>query len=227
MIMRKLFTLAVALVFLTSCEHSVMGPLPNSAYKGADHGYVVLSIEVVKPFAYGMNWAYRLDIRKRDGSYRTNAGYARGVMFGHPFNMDGPDKDKYGAVAVRALSPGEYEIYNYGVSWTDFADHWFNPKSDFSIPFTVKTGETTYIGNFGAIGLMGRSVIGADVPAGILFVIRDEAARDIAVAKGKVSDLGPVKSEIADPKALNIPEFIPPPPGANLPVANTPSLSSR
>jgi len=61
----------------------------------------------------------------------------------------------------------------------------------FSIPFTIRPGEATYIGNFARAPSLGTS-LGPVLGAAGFFVISDKSERDLAIARQRRPGLPPV-----------------------------------
>jgi hypothetical protein len=105
-----------------------------------------------------------------------------------------------GKVVARNLPPGRYEIYNFlmsgfnGVSTVNTTS-----RKKFSIPFEIKAGEATYIGNFArAIVPTGKGPIS-------YFVITDKSERDLPIAQARRPDMPPVRNEVFDVTKLEHP----------------------
>jgi hypothetical protein len=98
-----------------------------------------------------------------------------------------------GKVVTRNLPPGRYEIYNFlisgfnGVSVVDTSS-----KKKFAIPFEIKAGEATYIGNFARANAPSRQG-----PVSY-FVISDKSERDLPIAQARVPNLPPIRNEVFD-----------------------------
>ena len=101
-------------------------------------------------------------------------------------------------VGVHALKPGDYEIYTFGTFGFNGAVGY--PSGEFSLPFSIKPGETTYIGNF-------DSRPGAFT---ISFVVTDRHERDMAIARRKEASLpAAVTMAVPDVARIGSPYFRP------------------
>jgi hypothetical protein len=156
---------------LTGCA---IGPKPVS-YRGADAGALVLSLGQAPGTYYN---SYTLLVGSKGGMDRQSISFTPSDMLGRGIH-DYADSDT-GIVEVRNLAPGDYEIFDFQIYYNNGAvsEDW-SSKTAVSLPFHIATGQATYIGNFMAVGLRGKNLLGLPVPAGAYFVVSDKGARDI------------------------------------------------
>jgi hypothetical protein len=153
-------------------------------YAGDDAGYIVMSLGASTETKYE---AYKLFIRKMDKSLNSGVAYLPDNMF-KPTKKDFIDNDSHGAVISFAMPAGDYEIYNcdifenLGLRQTNY-----RAKQDFSIPFSIKPGTATYLGEYIAFTI-GKGFLGTST-GGAIFVVKNEMARDVQIAKKKFPDL--------------------------------------
>lgn len=121
------------------------------------------------------------------------------------------DAAEYGAVVVRALPPGDYAIVNFREFYNNGAvEKTWEARHDFSVPFSVRPGRATYIGNFKAISLTGKNVFGLPLPvAEVLLSVADRSARDVPIAASKDPGLGAVDVVIPDVSKAGDPHLVP------------------
>jgi hypothetical protein len=113
-----------------------------------------------------------------------------------------------GGVRTYSLQPGEYEIYNVELfSSNGLALERFSLKKPISIPFTIKPGQTVYLGEFRAMPLEGRNFFGLPADAGVKFELSDQSARDIPIARTQDSRVTTPEIRIPDPAAIQSPFF--------------------
>jgi hypothetical protein len=124
------------------------------------------------------------------------------LLFPTKHDYDGTDEN--GAVKILTLSPGEWEFYAI-VAEENL--QFFNSKKDFSIPFTVISGKTIYLGNYRALMTMRTNWLGS-APGGPIFVVTNKSDRDIQIAKQKDKTIDQVNIELPDIDALNNPIFV-------------------
>jgi hypothetical protein len=160
--MSRIFAV-LGLLVLMGCEGPQSGPFGignggplAGTYAGADGGYLIMSLTARR--AYGLAILFR----RRDRSATGTVWWGRADMF--MFNIwqpldirDGMRKER-GIVDVRRLPPGDYEIYNFRITYgTDEGPAIQTAGPNFSIPFSIAPGRTTYVGNF----------MGVQAPAGL------------------------------------------------------------
>jgi len=104
------------------------------------------------------------------------------------------------------LPPGDYEIYNFHIFHdAGTVQRSFGSKQDFSIPFTIRRGGGTYIGEFLAVGSQGQNIFGMPLPAGGYCVVSNRGDRDIPIAKRKEPALRDVVSAVAGLRSVGNP----------------------
>jgi len=107
------------------------------------------------------------------------------------------------------LPPGDYEFFTYlgyapGGGDTNYA----RPRVDFSIPYTITAGRTTYVGEYIVDSRPQMRSTGRLV-AEARFVVADKLDRDLAVARNAGRPVGtaaPARA-IPDVKRMNLPNF--------------------
>jgi hypothetical protein len=103
----------------------------------------------------------------------------------------------HGAIIMKELSAGDWEVNTFRLqSHGGFVRVRWSPAKEFSIPFTIRPGRATYIGSYQPV---------AYKFGGARFVVTDQSARDIPIAKAKKPDLGPVDVEVFDVDKLHHP----------------------
>ena len=106
-----------------------------------------------------------------------------------------------GRVITRNLPPGRYEIYNFMFSG---AYRTTSSAKRFSIPFEIKAGEATYIGNFARAASLG-TVLQPALGANGYYIISDKSDRDLPIAQARNKNLPPVRKEVIDVAELDHP----------------------
>lgn len=172
---------AAALAFL---EISLAGcaTYPPPDYDGDDVGYVVVGIGARTGTEYSSYELMFREVGKEDSDsfvyFQKNNFYSQGDDYATDIET--------GVVNVRGLAPGKYEIFNIDIFFNNgFNQTNFYLDDDISIPFTVRPGAVTYLGNFQANQLTGENIFGMPLPAGAYFVVTDRESEDINIAKGK------------------------------------------
>lgn len=188
---------------------------PQVEYHGADAGYLVIAMGQMPDTSF-MDYLYEYRPLNHTGGDR-DVGY-------YPGNMsvkrapDFTNIEGSGVVEVVKLQPGNYEFYNIVmINENGMSQETFKFAKDFSIPFTIKSGEAVYAGHFLAKEVRSRNIFSALVPAGAQFVISDQAPADIKIARTPRDELVilPNSAAVTDstPKVhqLNNPLFLPDP----------------
>jgi hypothetical protein len=195
--MGSLSRLLCAALFLSGCATQI-----NTSYRGPDAGVLVASIGYTEPKGefYDLFFAETgsghkpwgvIGIHTEPDIYRT---------------LDYTGRDT-GSVDILHLKPGAYEIYR--VEEGPIGNSYISARP-FSIPFTIKPGETTYVGSYTGImvGANEKTLFGDNLkPAGVYFVVSDKHERDIAVARRREPTLPPVTVNVPDPAQLPKPYF--------------------
>lgn len=181
---------------------TALAAAPACAADDADKGKVVLGLGAQPGTEFNL---YQLKFRTRDGKHNDYITYGQ-----HGFlvtdRRDFDDAGENGAVKILTMPAGDWEIYT--ISLLDIYNITFTPKAEFSIPFTVKAGETIYLGDFKAVG--GPKNYTDDYhPTGAYFVVGDRSARDIPIAQKKDAKIGAVTVAIPDVAAAHTPFFVP------------------
>jgi hypothetical protein len=187
---------ALALVLgLAGCASD--GP----SYAGQDAGFLVASIGA-QPEVNFPNYKFRFRSRdhKYEGSIRLPGNFESLVGS----NGDFEASTKWGVVTVARLAPGDYEIFNYNIGMNGVG---FFAGKDFSIPFVIKPGEATYVGEYIALTAVERTlgVMQPMPPFG--FLLSDEQERDLHVARARVPEIAkaPVTKAVPDPRLVKAP----------------------
>jgi tetratricopeptide (TPR) repeat protein len=205
-----LAAIALALIPRHADAYAVMvGGAPQQSdygaadYTGADAGFVVLSIDL-HDSGVGMGDII-LDAEGNGG--KTLAAFTLATGTFAPQSSDYKQDGIEGSIVVRALPPGDYALTRFLGTAGSNCGHGAM-AAGYTIPFTVKPGQTTYLGNFRYEPLTWSNWFGAICSAGGYFVVGDQQARDIAKAKTKQAKLpDAAMAQIPDPQALDLPLF--------------------
>lgn len=173
-------------------------------YKGADAGYLVYSMGSLKIPINSTFYYRRIGSRSKD----------RGVMEYNAvgFFTDKPDYEGHetGKVTVRRLEPGNYEVYQLGFAGTligTATTYTWSSKTEFSMPFNIKPGGATYIGNFVRAPSLGTSLEPALGAKGF-FVISDKHDRDLPIAQKSHPELPAVEVSVTDVSSWGYPVLL-------------------
>jgi hypothetical protein len=105
------------------------------------------------------------------------------------------------------LPPGDYEFFTYlGYAPGGGDTNYGRPKIDFSIPFTIAAGHTTYVGEYIVESRPQMRSTGRLVPEARI-VVADRLDRDLAVARDAGRPVGSAAPERAVPDMTQTCEF--------------------
>jgi hypothetical protein len=168
--------------------------------------YSVGSIDIAMNFAMEFRRIARPSGEPVRDNRSTMVCRCVGFFSPRPRDLDYQGREA-GRVISRELPPGQYEIFDFGFSGTLIvAGVEWSSASPFSIPFTIRPGEATYIGNFARAPSLGTPLEGQLGAVGY-FVVSDQSERDLPIARTKAADLPPVRVEVPDVSALGHPMF--------------------
>jgi hypothetical protein len=208
----KQFLSAITLLLLVGCASIERVP---TDYAGPDAGTVVIGIGAAAGTSYS---SYAMLFRKRYSVQGTESPTTIGRLTYFQTNIfykQQPDyqrESEAGVVLINSLPPGDYEIYNFDVFYNSMAmQRNYSSRAPLSIPFTVRSNETTYLGNYQANRLDGRNLLGLPLPAGAVFVVSNRSKTEMEIAQAKKKGItGSFADATPDVKAIASPFFISP-----------------
>jgi hypothetical protein len=176
-------------------------------YAGADGGYLIYSVGAIDLVAhYTFNY-HRIGSPPAEdwrGRIQPRLGGAIYLKVKNPDYTQGGT----GHVVIRRLPPGNYAVDSFsfgGMSPTGGGIDW-KSSEPFALPFEIKPGEAVYIGSFARCTTLGTSlqpVLGA---VGY-FVVADQGARDLAIARPRLPAGVAITSSVTDVSAFGAPIF--------------------
>jgi hypothetical protein len=175
-------------------------------YTGSDGGYLVYAVGTI---AIGMNFdfPYRR-ISAADGSAVTDwKGVIEPTVGGAwVLKIKNPDflGRESGHVVVRRLPPGRYVIDQFAFAGGGMGMPFFSWSSakPFRIPFSIRPGQSTYIGSFMRAPSLGTP-LQPQLNAAGYFLIADRSDRDLPIARRKNASVDPVTVEVTDVGAFD------------------------
>lgn len=200
--MRKLLVSLMFVLFVAPFAGSAANAqIFTPEYHKRDAGYLVISMSGGKSMKFK---PIVLFYRSLDGSEHGSVRYDKPDLL-NPLSQrpDFREADEMGVVIVRGLKPGRYVF-------DSFLTHWTNKSFDahFKMPFEIRPGETTYVGNFRFVEKPTAGFTGFAQARDVYFVVRDKARRDMAIAiRKKNAPRGPVTNMVPDVAMLNHPLF--------------------
>ncbi len=193
----RILLAAMAALVLAGCA---------GGYRGADAGALIYSSGSIGPESR-FQLFYRT-VGKSSGYGHDSIDYDTHSVFARPADFTGHEN---GQVTTVCLRPGRYEVYNYEVYVPvyDGGPLVFGPSKDFSIPFVIRPGEATYIGDFAHVSLADEVVPGIVFTAAGGFVVTDKHERDIPIARKQDPNLPQtVGMSVTDVSTLGVPTLL-------------------
>ena len=186
---------------------------PPQEYEGENAGYLVYSVGTIDDTPYRFSFSYRPTILTTNTKGVAWAGQIEPRLSGaFKLKVKNPDYtgNETGHVIVRRLPPGKYEVFDF-----DFATHalysgtsyYYSSGVPFSLPFTIRRGEATYVGRFMRWYDGGKS-IGSAMRAIGPFIVADRSSTDFSIAKGRFPMGVPFKIEVTDVSKFRSPVLL-------------------
>lgn len=149
-------------------------------YQGENKGYVLISQAAKADTSYG---AYSLRVRKlgTPDSWGQFIYFQNNMFYGDTRDFD--DTNSNGIVRLLPFEPGNYEIYSYSVGAMGGSKSW--TTDGFSIPFSVKQGEVTYLGEFLSSKETAENIFGVTLNWGANLTISNKIDRDKAIINSR------------------------------------------
>lgn len=182
-------------------------------YKGEDGGHMMASMAAPSPTLLHI-------------VYRRAGGSGRGVLIAYDTIMyvvsDFKDsqpipplkasiaepglsyaaKTYRGSVFTQRLEPGKYEIYELVLQ--DTGSGRIQRISPTAIPFEVSARGATYVGEFRAMQIRGKTGLGLPGLVGWNVIVTDQSARDLPILRKKHPDLGATEVQVFDVETLGL-----------------------
>lgn len=202
MILRRLLLGAIACALLAVTATAAAA----DDYDGPDGGHLIFSVGTLR---IPMNFTFRYrSVHSAPGSTRPWSGVIECRCVGFfSARMANPDYTGHetGKVMTHRLPPGDYEIYDFGFGGAvGNTVTTFSSGLRFVIPFTIRPGEATYIGNFArspSLGTPLESTLGAKG----FFVISDRRERDLPIARQRFPAFADPTVSVTDVSVFNHP----------------------
>jgi hypothetical protein len=163
-----------------------------------DKGRVVLAISAVPGTHF---YDYLLTFHSADGRHREDIRYGQDNWL-FPSTRDFDDTKSNGVVKILDLAEGDWALTSYLVVTAGLT---VRPKEDFSVPFTVKAGQTIYIGDYCAHVINGPDPDTGRMKEAVYFVVSDQSARDIPIAQKRDKQIVDVAATLPNVDAANVP----------------------
>jgi hypothetical protein len=193
--MRKILVLAFLATGLAFTSVAAAAPVPQA-------GQLIMSMACPKEW-----WSlkYSVLVRKVGGGKKaevvlTTAHFLRGIVTDF-------DRDQViGNVIITSLPAGDYEVYGVGGMFSDGVNttNW-RSKPDFSLPVKITAGRAAYVGQFEGKPPLGGGIFAATRLSAWPYVLSDQSARDLPIAKTAHHVEAPIDIQVSDPKTADNP----------------------
>lgn len=177
-------------------------------YAEQDGGYLVYSVGTIR---IGMDFAFPYSrTALLDGSpvddWKGVIEPKLGGMWTLKIKKPDFDGRESGHVIIRRLPPGQYAITNFafGGQVPGIGSFDWSAVKPFEIPFSIKSGQATYIGSYMRSPSFGMSLQTLLGTAGF-FVVSDRSVRDLPIALRKNAALPVAKIEVINVDTIGNP----------------------
>jgi hypothetical protein len=185
---------------VVACCASARDQVPVD-YSGSDVGWLVVTLRTTSDSRLA---SIATDIRGKDAARQANVFYTGGAARQYRTPRDFDTKEEHGAVFVRPLSAGDYELHNLRAAGSvGTIGVVVRSKTDFSIPFSIQAGKASYVGSFkahptGSARIKGglADLFAGAIFAGAFFVVSDDSEQDIPSAKSKLPGLETIEHAV-------------------------------
>ncbi len=146
------------------------------SYNGTDSGYLVASVGKTSDNPMNITRVYFRLKETNDHGYFEYA--PKTFRTTSPKMFEAPNGES--TLSVKRLPPGEYEIYDYSAG-SDYGtlEVWFTKPAALAVPFTVRSSETTYLGQL-LVGIRYKKVNLGNQAQGATLELSDQRHRDLA-----------------------------------------------
>lgn len=196
----KFLLVALSLLLFGGCA-SMPSPIDPNDKLDPNNGVILASVTSDNNRFVMDAWFYY----RKKGSNQMNRLDAFGVAGILSKPTDYPSQNsRIGRLIALPLEPGEYELFNWTLYIRQFGGYgYLSPKS--SPPphtFTISPGTITYLGNLHIDTIVGKNIIGMEIPIGGNPDLIDGQERDFPLLQEKYPNLRgmPIKSSIPDGK---------------------------
>ncbi len=191
--------LLVALFSLSGCVTSYVADQTVEVKNiGGNEGIVVVSLrqETTRNFRYSNVSFYFRDMNR---TIQSRVAYFKGS----PLIPSASSKP----LKIYTLPAGQYEFFGYSMFiGSPVGTTEFKQREEFSIPFTVKPGQVTYLGEIRLVPVLGRNIFGIAILGGGYFVLSDQRQLDMVLLRQDYPNLASSPVEFNPIRSGNAPE---------------------
>ena len=197
----NLFLLSILLSLASGClSYEVRKPIKRSAAEAyvmgssdaAVEGYLIGSYSFyghhpsklseilgAADFRYNRYNLHFKSLFKREKEIVGAVGATGGALLFKIYPADFVLEEGQGAVFVIPLPAGEYTFDRFSFYLNEImVEKWWRSEEGFDVPFEIKAGEATYIGEVRFNHLWGENILGMTLPGGCYVEAFDEFTRD-------------------------------------------------
>ena len=196
---RNIALAGTLLALLSLCRLAVAGDVTKLS-----PGFLVLSIAQQDGTRFSSTALY---YRSRATGEIDHVSY-RDVGLFNLATDDIDDADKTGVVKVEELAPGDYELFTFSVVSGGYpGERRYAPPQDFKIPFSIRAGEATYLGEYMVVSAARNRILGITIHGDPYFVISDQHERDVTLAKKRHKEITAEHDDVPNAGAMGLPFF--------------------
>lgn len=188
----KVIIIILLSLFVASCASIIK-------YEGRDRGYLAYSQAATADTNYGAYWIHVRSL----GGEEALLGYLQNNIIAAE-KRDFDDENSNGIVRIESMAPGEYEIFMFAVSRQGEGLP-ASMRKKVSIPFSVKSNEVTYIGEYLAEDVVGQNMFGLTSSLGVTLKVNGRLSRDIEMLSKNIDIKGlRVTNQMPKVKAVRV-----------------------
>jgi len=179
-------------IFLSACSNNeMMKPTTKVSPK---NGVIVAS--VTKSGRSSDAWFYYKKSGTNDEKRMDAVGL---VMIKAPDDFPN-EKNKTGRLLAFEAPAGNYDLTRWEIYIYTTGPGYIKPKKIEPLPFSVKAGQVTYLGNLHIDTLSGKNIFGLPIPVGGVATIRNKKNIDLPLLKKKYPNLSHLPVTVSVPK---------------------------
>jgi hypothetical protein len=207
--MNRIALIVACLLLLSGCisKEAVRMPTALENYSGDKAGQVFGTLGTFPRTPFSSVTIFFRQVGSKDSG---RFFFAYDSILGGP-QVDVVESKARGTIFVGRLPAGNYELFqvNFFINRGQFGTTTFASRKEFSIPFKVEKGKSTYLGEFIAYDTTGKNFFNMTIPAGGYYVVTDKSQRDIAILSKKpgANPTWPILKSVVSPEAVKLPFF--------------------
>lgn len=180
-----IFFIVCVNLLLSGCVST--GEITRDQEVKKEKGVILASISSsIKKSPTNISFYFQKAGEKREiGMFQEEPG-----SFSKPINDFPDDPNRRGRLLAFEVDPGNYNLTKWKIyAFTGAGHKYIEPKEPKPLPFIVKPGEITYLGNLHVDIIYGENMFGFSIPAGGLSSIDNRADVDLQLLKDKYPNI--------------------------------------